>query len=143
VTEESLAESRAATADFFATVRGLGLRIALDDFGTGYASLARLLELPLNALKIDRSFISGLAGRRERAAIVRSVSALARDLDLTVTAEGIETEEQRLTAWELGCQFGQGFLFAPPMPADEAFHLVESQQIWPRTRTKRSVMELL
>jgi EAL domain-containing protein (putative c-di-GMP-specific phosphodiesterase class I) len=143
VTEESLAESRSATADFLNTVRGLGVRIALDDFGTGYASLARLLELPLNALKIDKSFISGVAGQRERAAIVRSVSALARDLGLTVTAEGIETEDQRLTAWELGCQFGQGFLFAPPMPADEAFRLVAGRQTWPRSRTKRSVMELL
>jgi diguanylate cyclase (GGDEF)-like protein/PAS domain S-box-containing protein len=134
VTEESLAENRSATAEFFNTVRSLGVRLALDDFGTGYASLGRLLELPLNALKIDKSFISGLMGHRERAAIVRSVASLAQDLGLTVTAEGIETEEQRSIAWELGCRYGQGYHFAAPMTAERARALIESRRVWSRKR---------
>ncbi len=118
VTEEALAEDPEATGEFLKTLKAIGVQFALDDFGTGYSSLGRLHRLPLDALKIDRSFIKGLGTDAASAAIVRAVATLAHDLGLTVTAEGIETEEQCRLALALGCDRGQGYLFAPPLPAD-------------------------
>jgi predicted signal transduction protein with EAL and GGDEF domain len=118
VTEEALAEDPDATSDFLKTLKTLGVQFALDDFGTGYSSLGRLHRLPLDALKIDRSFIQGLGTDVESAAIVRAVTTLAHDLGLAVTAEGIETSEQRRLALAFGCDHGQGYLFAPALPAE-------------------------
>ncbi|WP_294393712.1 EAL domain-containing protein [uncultured Sphingomonas sp.] len=94
-----------------------GVRIALDDFGTGYASLIHLKQIPVDTLKIDRSFVFGLledGGQSE--AIVRAIIGLGTGLHKTVVAEGVETEAQRLRLRELGCEFGQGYLFARPLP---------------------------
>jgi EAL domain-containing protein (putative c-di-GMP-specific phosphodiesterase class I) len=97
-------------------LRGMGVRLALDDFGTGYSSLATLARVPVDELKIDRGFVSEL-DLSAPSAVVRSTIELGRSLNLVVVAEGVETEDQRLQLWELGCPAGQGHLFARAMPA--------------------------
>ncbi len=116
VTEHALIEDAAATRDFLASLHGLGVRLALDDFGTGYSSFGQLHTLRIDELKIDRSFITNLATDRHSVAIVRALAELARELDLVVTAEGIETTDQRDRALALGCHRGQGYLFGEPLP---------------------------
>jgi EAL domain-containing protein (putative c-di-GMP-specific phosphodiesterase class I) len=94
-----------------------GLRLALDDFGTGYSSLARLKHMPVDILKIDRSFVRDIPGDEDACAMVRAVIQLAVGLGMTPVAEGIETEAQWSFLLESGCTLGQGFHFARPMPA--------------------------
>ena len=98
-------------------LRDQGIRLALDDFGTGFSSLAMLSRVPVHELKIDREFVQQMEASAEAAAVVRSTVDLGRSLNLSVVAEGVESEPQRRTLWELGCVAGQGHLFARPMPA--------------------------
>ncbi|MEV4810209.1 putative bifunctional diguanylate cyclase/phosphodiesterase [Micromonospora avicenniae] len=98
-------------------LRDEGVRLALDDFGTGYSSLSLLSRIPVHELKIDKSFVTAMEGSTEAAAVIRSTLDLGRSLDLTVVAEGVESEPQRRALWQLGCAAGQGHLFARPMPA--------------------------
>jgi diguanylate cyclase (GGDEF)-like protein len=96
-----------------------GLRIAIDDFGTGYSSLSRLREMPVDVLKIDRSFVSNVAGDQQAASIVSAFLELARGLGMTTLAEGIETVEELEFLRERDCMLGQGFLFSKPVPPEE------------------------
>lgn len=121
LTETAIAHEPLRAAEALARIRRLGVRIAVDDFGTGHASLQQLLEYPFDTLKIDRSFITGLAGGGGSAAIVPAVLGMARSLELTVIAEGIETTAQLEHLQGLDCALGQGFLFARPGPAEDAF----------------------
>ncbi|MGC4899625.1 putative bifunctional diguanylate cyclase/phosphodiesterase [Micromonospora echinospora] len=98
-------------------LRDSGVRLALDDFGTGYSSLSLLSRIPVHELKIDRSFVTAMETTPEAAAVIRSTLDLGRSLNLTVVAEGVESEPQRRALWELGCAAGQGHLFARPLPA--------------------------
>ncbi|MEQ4300619.1 bifunctional diguanylate cyclase/phosphodiesterase [Plantactinospora sp. B6F1] len=98
-------------------LRDAGIRLALDDFGTGYSSLSVLSRIPVHELKIDRGFVTAMETSAEAAAVIRSTVDLGRSLNLTVVAEGVESEPQRRALWELGCAAGQGHLFARPMPA--------------------------
>ena len=97
----------------------LGVMLALDDFGTEHSSLSRLRELPVHVLKVDRSFLRGVPGDPQGAAIVQAIATLGGGLDMHVVAEGIETAAQQAFAAEAGCQYGQGFHLARPMPAGE------------------------
>ncbi|MFW5911029.1 MAG: EAL domain-containing protein, partial [Thiohalospira sp.] len=96
-----------------------GMPLSVDDFGTGYSSLAYLRRFPVDELKLDRSFVSDLASGDEAGAIVEAVVALGRALGIRVLAEGVETEGQARQLARLGCETGQGFLWARPMPAPE------------------------
>jgi len=96
-----------------------GVRIAIDDFGTGYASLDHLREMPADILKIDRSFVAGMAANSPDSALVAAAIAMGRALEMEVVAEGIETSEQVANLRELGCPLGQGFLFARPLPPEQ------------------------
>ncbi|MEE6309807.1 bifunctional diguanylate cyclase/phosphodiesterase [Plantactinospora veratri] len=98
-------------------LRDAGIQLALDDFGTGYSSLSVLSRIPVHELKIDRGFVTAMETSAEATAVIRSTVDLGRSLNLSVVAEGVESEPQRRALWELGCAAGQGHLFARPMPA--------------------------
>ena len=102
-------------------LKALSTRVAMDDFGTGYSNLAYLQRLPLDVLKIDRSFVDHMVDDRDKVAIVRTIQSLAEAMGMKTTAEGVETADQARLLSALGCDFGQGFLFAHPMVADTAF----------------------
>ena len=108
-------------------LRAVGVRAQLDDFGTGYSSLSYLHRFPIHALKIDRSFVAALHSGETKgsAAVVRAILALAKSLGMEVIAEGIETTEQRDALFELGCTYGQGFLYSHPRPSGELIDSIE------------------
>ena len=100
-----------------AELKAIGVRLAIDDFGTGYSSLSYLRELPIDVVKMDKSFVDGIAVSEQRLALAEGIVQIARTLRLEVIAEGIESEIQRDLLTSMGCQFGQGYLLAMPMPA--------------------------
>lgn len=97
---------------------GMGVQLVIDDFGTGYSSLSRLTQFPISRIKIDRSFVDGLSRPRENR-IARLVIDLAKVMGFEITAEGVETTEQRKTLIAMGCHRGQGWLFSRALPAQE------------------------
>jgi len=101
-------------------LKSLDARVAMDDFGTGYSNLAYLQRLPLDVLKIDRSFVEHMVDDRDKVAIVRTIQSLAEVLGMKTTAEGVETADQARLLSALGCDFGQGYLFARPMHSGDA-----------------------
>jgi diguanylate cyclase (GGDEF)-like protein/PAS domain S-box-containing protein len=101
-------------------LRTLGVKLAIDDFGTGYSSFSYLRELPVDVLKMDKSFVDGIAVSEQRLALAEGIVQIAKTLRLTVVAEGIESEIQRNLLVAMGCEFGQGYLLAMPMPASQA-----------------------
>ncbi|MDT8909989.1 EAL domain-containing protein [Amycolatopsis sp. PS_44_ISF1] len=121
ITESALMRDEAAGAEVLASLRGLGVLLAIDDFGTGYSSLAQLRRLTLDTLKIDRSFITGIAESRDASAIVTSIIAMAHAVDLTVVAEGVETVEQLALLRELDCDQAQGYHLGRPVSAADLF----------------------
>ena len=124
ITESMLMEDIEGSIDKLKAVQSLGLQVALDDFGTGYSSLSYLARLPINSLKIDRSFIMQMSKGPEQMAIVSTVISLARALNLKVVAEGVETEEQANLLRLLRCDEAQGYLFARPVPPEEMERLL-------------------
>ena len=122
VTESVLLHAEAGSLEELQNFRESGVRIALDDFGTGYSSLSYLRRLPINILKIDRSFIIDLTSPTESAtsqALVRAIIAMAHSLSLKVIAEGVETPEQLACLKELDCDVIQGYLISRPLPPAE------------------------
>ncbi len=119
VTETAAVEDLDVAASRLAQLKELGVRVALDDFGTGHSSLRALQRLPVDVLKIDRSFVDGVATEVGDAALVRAILDVGASLGLVVIAEGVETRQQLAKLRELGCQRGQGFLFGHPMHGDE------------------------
>jgi EAL domain-containing protein (putative c-di-GMP-specific phosphodiesterase class I) len=120
VTETLLLEDEAHVSATIGELRALGVRFALDDFGTGYSSLSYLHTLPLDMLKIAKSFVDGLSRGGREASFVRMIIELARTLGVGVIAEGIETQEQASALVALGCDLGQGFYLGRPraVPAE-------------------------
>lgn len=116
VTETALIEDSGVPATTLRKLKTLGVKILLDDFGTGYSSLSHLQRFPIDALKIDRSFVMHLGAGGGDCAIVRAIAAMARALELEVVAEGVETAEQAAEAHALGCGSAQGYYFARPAP---------------------------
>ncbi|MEO8272845.1 MAG: EAL domain-containing protein, partial [Chloroflexota bacterium] len=114
ITESSVMDRTESSLGVLRELRALGVRIVLDDFGTGYSSLAYLRQLPLDTIKVDRSFVTDLDVQDPNVGIVRAVVSLAHGLGITVVAEGIETDEQARRLRELGCDMGQGYAWAHP-----------------------------
>jgi EAL domain-containing protein (putative c-di-GMP-specific phosphodiesterase class I) len=114
VTESALIENLALTVPRLVELRALGVRLAIDDFGTGYSSLSYLADLPINFVKIDKSFIDRIASGAEGSAVVRGVIDLSRAMGFTCIAEGVEHEVQRHILDDLGCDYIQGYLFGRP-----------------------------
>lgn len=119
VTESLLLENTGDTVAKMKTLKGLGITFSLDDFGTGYSSLAYLKELPLDLVKVDQNFVRGTLINSYDAAIVQAIIGLAKSMQLTVIAEGVESEEIRDYLSQLGCRVFQGFLLSPAVPAEK------------------------
>lgn len=126
LTETSILTDEVLVKQHLYALRTVGVKISLDDFGTGYSSLTFLRNLPIDTVKIDRSFVMRLEDDEESQAIVFSVLELCRKLDLDTVAEGVETPEQVAYLAENGCNEGQGYLFARPMPASEVLDFLRS-----------------
>jgi diguanylate cyclase (GGDEF)-like protein len=124
ITEAVLIRDDEAALDMLHQLRKLGVRIALDDFGTGYSSLSYLQRFPFDKIKIDRSFIKDIAGPGASSSIVQAVMNIAAASDMTTTAEGVETEQQRNLLYILGCTEMQGYLFSPAITAAEVRRLL-------------------
>jgi EAL domain-containing protein (putative c-di-GMP-specific phosphodiesterase class I) len=124
MTESSLIPNLETAAEVLEGLRGLGVSLLMDDFGTGYSSLNHLHRFPFDVLKIDRSFVSRMTEGEQALQIVRTIVELARVLGMNVVAEGIETREQDRLLRQMGCRYGQGFMFARPMPAEEVSWLL-------------------
>ena len=119
ITETCVLDNPELARQLLDTIQEMGISIAIDDFGTGYSSLSHLKKLPIDTLKIDRSFVSDLPDDPHDVAITRAVLAMGRSLGFHVIAEGVETEEQRKFLLNEGCVQGQGYLFAKPMPMNQ------------------------
>ncbi|HMC13022.1 MAG TPA: EAL domain-containing protein, partial [Gallionellaceae bacterium] len=119
LTESMLLEDVEGTIATMNSLRETGIRFSLDDFGTGYSSLQYLKRLPLDQLKIDQSFIRDLAVDSSDKTIVRTIIAMAQNLNLDVIAEGVETEDQRQFILDSGCIHYQGYLFGKPVPIEQ------------------------
>ena len=117
LTEHAAVQGMNAAAKVLRDLRDLGVGVSLDDFGTGYSSLLYLRDLPVTEVKVDRAFVSGVDHNDDDAAIVQSVVHLAHSVGLTVVAEGVERLEQARFLADVGCDFAQGYLYAPPAPA--------------------------
>jgi len=128
LTESSIVQDPARATRVFDALKALNATVAMDDFGTGYSSLAYLQRLPIDVLKIDKSFVSGMMVDPDAVAIVRAVLSLAEALGMSTTAEGIETVELATTLATLGCASGQGFYFARPLEADAALEYWKSRR---------------
>jgi diguanylate cyclase (GGDEF)-like protein/PAS domain S-box-containing protein len=124
ITESLLARRHDELRAVLAGVAALGVRLALDDFGTGYSSLSLLQDLPVDTLKVDRSFVAALDGDATRQGFVQAIVDLAQTLDVALVAEGMETAAQTSELRRLGCSVGQGFHFAPPLAAGEVHELL-------------------
>jgi diguanylate cyclase (GGDEF)-like protein len=128
LTESSIVQDPVRATRVFNALKALDTTLAMDDFGTGYSSLAYLQRLPIDILKIDKSFVSGMMVDPDAVAIVRAVLSLAEALGMSTTAEGIETVELATTLATLGCSSGQGFYFAKPLEPDEALKFWTSRR---------------
>ncbi|MFL6255105.1 MAG: putative bifunctional diguanylate cyclase/phosphodiesterase [Pyrinomonadaceae bacterium] len=128
ITESMVMENFDTAIDMLTQLRILGVGLSIDDFGTGYSSLSYLHRFPIDTLKIDRSFVTQMTDNSENAEIVRTIVTLARSLDMEVVAEGVETADQLRQLGDLGCDYGQGYLFSRPVGAGQAAELLTDEQ---------------
>jgi diguanylate cyclase (GGDEF)-like protein/PAS domain S-box-containing protein len=127
ITENVIVDDEDRTLAKLHLLHELGVRIAIDDFGTGYSSLSYLHRLPVDTLKIDRSYVAGIGTHPELTSLTGTIVRLGRDLGLMLVAEGIEEPDQMFELNELGCELGQGFLFAHPLSADDLSQLLRER----------------
>ncbi|MDQ0979571.1 EAL domain-containing protein (putative c-di-GMP-specific phosphodiesterase class I) [Pseudomonas synxantha] len=125
VTENALMGNISSTLALLRQIRALGVSLAIDDFGTGYSSLAYLKRLPLNTLKIDRSFIQDTPRSRADSEIVQAIIGMAHTLHLQVVTEGVETQEQFELLLKHGCDYIQGYLLSPAVPFNEIIGVIQ------------------
>jgi len=130
ITESTVMIDPAATAKMLQQIKSLGILLAIDDFGTGYSSLSYLHRFPLDTLKIDRSFISGVSDTGEGMEIAQTIMPMAKNLRLDVIAEGVETIEQVALLKKLQCKYAQGYFFSKPLAAAEVVELLEGAPVW-------------
>ncbi len=128
ITESTAMQDLDLTIDVVNQLRKKGIRVSLDDFGIGYSSLNYLKQLPIDTLKIDKSFVRDITANSKEEAIAKSVISLAHKLNLTVVAEGVETKEQLLFLKEEGCDKVQGYLFSKPLPAEEIEKMLREKE---------------
>ena len=128
ITEGVLMDKTDEVIQTLSRIRKMGISVAIDDFGTGYSSLRYLAHLPIDTLKIDRSFVMAMTENADDMAIVSSIISLAHGLDLKVVAEGVETAEQQKLLRLLRCDQMQGYLFSKPVPKDELENLLRSER---------------
>jgi len=119
-----------ATAKMLQQIKSMGILLAIDDFGTGYSSLSYLHRFPLDTLKIDRSFISGVGHAGEGMEIAQTIMPMAKNLRLDVIAEGVETIEQVALLKKLNCKYAQGYYFSKPLAAAEVAELLAGTPVW-------------
>jgi EAL domain-containing protein (putative c-di-GMP-specific phosphodiesterase class I) len=124
ITETALMQHGGQTLDLLGQINRMGMRLTIDDFGTGYSSLAYLKRFPVRKIKIDRAFVRELEASSEDQAIVAAVMALSNSLQLSVVAEGVETEAQFGLLRRHGCQYAQGYLFSRPLDVGQATALL-------------------
>jgi diguanylate cyclase (GGDEF)-like protein/PAS domain S-box-containing protein len=130
LTESTVMGDPSAAVEMLQRIKSLGISLAIDDFGTGYSSLSYLHRFPLDTLKIDRSFISGIFDGHDGTEIARTILPMASNLHLDVVAEGVETMEQLALLKKLHCKYGQGYYFSKPLSAEEAVSLLAAQPTW-------------
>jgi EAL domain-containing protein (putative c-di-GMP-specific phosphodiesterase class I) len=130
VTESLLMEKDPLIARTMTELRAMGVRLDLDDFGTGYSSLAYLHQFPIDTLKIDRSFVQRIGETAEALEIVNTILALAKNLDMEVVAEGVETEQQLRLLRELHCAYAQGYHLSRPIDCTQFEALLETRTSW-------------
>ncbi|RYG14210.1 MAG: EAL domain-containing protein [Burkholderiales bacterium] len=134
ITESAVARDDKVARNVMRDLRARGLRLSIDDFGTGYSSMGQLRELPFNRLKLDRSFVAGIDGGTNSAscAIIDSLLHLSRSMDLSVIAEGVETEAELRALTDMGCQYAQGYLFAKPLSQRQVLPLLKAGYLHPK-----------
>lgn len=130
ITETVMVRDAEGLGEILGALKSLGVRLVLDDFGTGYSSLSYLTRLPLDVLKVDRSFVDGLGSEPRDTAITETIIAMSRALSLEVVAEGVETHEHVRELSRLGCGLAQGFHFSRAVPAPEITHALEHGPLW-------------
>jgi diguanylate cyclase (GGDEF)-like protein len=130
ITESAAMEDAVTSLSIMTELKALGVSLAIDDFGTDYSSLSYLKRLPVDSLKIDKSFIDGLGLDKESTAIVQAIISLTNALGISVTAEGIENADQLRMLRELGCHIGQGYYFSLPLAPPDAEKLMEQNPAW-------------
>jgi EAL domain-containing protein (putative c-di-GMP-specific phosphodiesterase class I) len=124
ITESALMQNLSTSAAVIQRLHAMSVRLHIDDFGTGYSSLAYLQNFPIHTLKVDKSFVTRMGDAPNQGEIVRAIVALAQNLGMEVTAEGVETQDQATTLQGLKCTNAQGFLFSRPLPAAEAERII-------------------
>ena len=127
VTESAIMRNTEAIISVLSRLEALGVRCFMDDFGTGYSSLRHLHRLPVNVMKVDRTFVERIPAEREAVEVVRTIASLASTLGLDLVAEGVETPEQEALLRTLGCRYAQGFLFSPPLSEEDATRHLEAR----------------
>ena len=130
ITESAIMENAELATAMLEQLRERKIQLAMDDFGTGYSSLSYLHKLPFTSLKIDRSFVKRMGADEDTTEIVRAIVTLARNLNVEVTAEGVETKEQLAMLRELGCNHAQGYLFSKPLETSAAEELLAREPVW-------------